>query len=289
LAITGQKRGNRRQESVLKAAARSTQQRRLRRRRLVALLLILAGVPAVAFGLAWGGRLAWRALLSENDFFLIQHIEVTTDGTMGRGHVLEYARVSTGTNLFAVHPRRIREALRSVPVVADVQVGRRWPDTLLIEVSERRAVARLGQPETGGILAVDSQGHVLGPSSLRPGLPAILGVRDRGLRPGDRVQDALLQDALRVLLVATRPDLRHEIPVETIDLRDPDALCVGLATGEQIQLSRDRIEEKLIYFPTMRDLARRRGLTLAVYDLTVDRNFVGRPANWHDPVGAVPR
>jgi hypothetical protein len=33
----------------------------------------------------------------------------------------------------------------------------------------------------------------------------------------------------------------------------------------------------------MRREARRRGLDLAVYDMTVERNYVGRPAAWKDP------
>ena len=48
-------------------------------------------------------------------------------------------------------------------------------------------------------------------------------------------------------------------------------------------LSRDRMQEKLLKLREMRKVARDMGLDLAVYDMTVDRNYVGRPASWSDP------
>ena len=254
----------------------------MRRRRIGVALALLVGVPALVAGGVFGGRAAWRALFAENDFFLIRQIEVTTDGTLGVGHILEYAEVQTGTNLLAIHPGQIREGLLRVPVIAQAQVGRRLPDTLLIEVTERVAVARLGRPGAGSPLAVDAEGHVLGPSSVRAGLPVILGVRDTGLRPGDQVQDGMLAEALTVLDLCNRSEMRRELVVASIDVSHDDQLVVGLSTGEQVLLSREGLEAKLLQLPVMRAVARSRGLGLSVYDMTVDRNYVGRPAGWSD-------
>ena len=139
---TEERRQNRPRESVLKVAARSVERRRTVRRRLGWTLALLAGVPALAVGLAWGGHAAWRAMFAENEFFEIRQIEVTTDGDLGAENILEYARVRKGLNLFAVRPEDIRGSLLSVPVIANAQVGRRLPDTLVIEVAERVSVAR---------------------------------------------------------------------------------------------------------------------------------------------------
>ncbi len=267
---------------MLKAAA-SADRRRTRRRLAWRWLALLTGIPLLLGGLAWGGTLAWRAMFSENDFFVIRQIEVTTDGSLGRGHILEYARVSEGMNLFAVDPKSVRDLLMSVPVVGQAQVGRRLPDTLVIDVTERVAVARLGRAGSGSPLAVDAQGHVLGPSSVRASLPVIAGVRDVGLRPGDVVKDPMLAEALQVLDLCTRPELRAELSVATIGVGGEDYLDVGLATGEQVLLSREEVEDKLDKLRRMRREARRRGLDLAVYDMTVERNYVGRPAAWKDP------
>jgi cell division septal protein FtsQ len=280
---TTPQRGNRRRESVLKATVLSAERRRARRRRLGLALAWLVGLPLLAGGLAWGGHAGWRALFSENEFFQIRQIEVTTDGDLGLGHILEYAKVREGLNLFAVSPREIRELLLTVPVVANAQVGRRLPDTLVIEVAERVAVARLGRPGAGSPLAVDMQGHVLGPSSVRASLPVVLGVRDMGLRPGDVVRDPMLAEALEVLDICNQAGMRQKLAVAVIDVGNEELLDLGLATGEQVLLSRAGLAEKLHQLCHMREAAAGRGLDLRVYDMTVERNFVGRPASWQDP------
>ena len=282
LRKTEERRQNRPRESVLKVAARSVERRRTARRRIGWALALLAGVPALAAGLAWGGHAAWRAMFAENEFFEIRQIEVTTDGDLGAENILEYARVRKGLNLVAVRPEDIRGALLSVPVIANAQVGRRLPDTLVIEVAERVSVARLGRPGSGSPLAVDATGHVLGPSSVRASLPVVVGVRDKGLRPGDVVGDAMLAEALRVLEIANQAAMRRELAVATIDLGNEEQIEVGLTSGERVLLSRGRLEEKLRQLPIMRSVARGKGLDLAVYDMTVDRNYVGRPAAWVD-------
>lgn len=280
---TEKRRRNRPRESVLKVAARTVERRRTVRRRVGVALALLVGIPALAAGLYRGGNEAWRAMFAENDFFQIRQIEVTTDGDMRAENIQEYAKVRKGLNLFAVRPKEIRELLLSVPVVENAQVGRRLPDTLIIEVAERVAVARLGRPGSGSPLAVDSTGHVLGPSSVRASLPVILGVRDNGLRPGDVVGDPMLKEALTVLDICNQSAMRREMVVATIDLGNEEMLDVGLMSGEQVLLSRERLEEKLRQLPIMRSVARGKGLDLTVYDMTVDRNYVGRPSTWGEP------
>lgn len=272
------RRKNRPRESVLRVAARSAARRRTLGRRIGGALALLVGIPAVLAGLVFGGRAAWLALFEENDFFRIRRIEVTTDGTLGADHVREYAKVKEGLNLFAVRPQDVRESLLTVPVIARAQVGRRLPDTLVIEVAERVAVARLGRPGSGSPLAVDATGHVLGPSSVRPSLPTILGVRDNGLRPGDAVKDPMLRDALDVLAICNRSELREAMAVETIDLANEEYLVLGLQSGERVLLSGPKLADKLLQLRAMLGVARDRGLGLAEYDMTVDQNFVGRPA-----------
>jgi cell division protein FtsQ len=278
-----QRRGNRRKESLLQTATRSTSRRKAGRRRVGRGLFWFLAVPVLAAGLIWGGLEAWQALFVENDFFQICEIEITTDGTLGAGHVQEYAKVRKGLNLFAVRPAEIRDSLLLVPVVANAQVGRRLPDTLVIEITERVAVARLGRPGAGTPLAVDSTRHVLGPSSVRASLPVILGVRDKGMRPGDIVSDPMMEQALLILDLCNQSVMRAEMEVATIDLSDEEQVEVGLVSGERVLLSLEGLRDKLPQLPVMRAVARDKGLHLAVYDMTVSRNYVGRPSDWTEP------
>ena len=272
------RRKNRSREALLRAAVRSGERRRTVRRRIWVGLGVLIGAPALALGLYWGGHQAWLGMFAENPFFEIKRIEITTDGMLGVADIQDYARVRPGLNLFAVRPQDVRAALLAVPVIADAQVGRRLPDGLVIEVTERIAVARLGRPGAGSPLAVDATGHVLGPSSVRVSLPVIQGVRDVGLRPGDVVADPMLREALVVLDVCNAEKMREVLAVASIDVGNDERIEVGLASGERALLSRDGVKEKLWQLREMRKAARDRGLALATYDLTVDRNYVGRSA-----------
>lgn len=276
------RRKNRSRDGLLRAAVRSSERRRTVRRRVLAALGVLLAVPALGLGLYWGGEQAWRGMFAENPFFEIRRIDVTTDGMLGAAHIQEYAGVRPGLNLFAVRPQDVRAALLTVPVIADAQVGRRLPDGLVIEVTERVAVARLGRPGAGSTLAVDATGHVLGPSSVRISLPVIQGVRDVGLRPGDVVADPLLQDALAILQICNDEKMRAVLTVATIDVGNAEQVEVGLETGERVALSRDRAREKLWQLREMLKETRRQGLALATYDMTVDRNYVGRSAEAAD-------
>lgn len=265
-------------EDILRAAAKKSTQRRRRWRRAVALTFLVIGVPTAMAVLTLGARELWKKLFLENDYFQIQRIEVTTDGALSRADICEYARVAEGLNLFAVQPSKIRGYLQRVPVIAQAQVGRRLPDTLIVEVTERVAIARLGRPGTGSPLAVDATGHVLGPSSVRPALPAILGIRDSGLRPGDVIKDSRLMAALEVLEITQRPELRADLRVTTVDVANPDQLEVGLVSGERVLLSYDRLAEKLGRLKHMRAAAYQKNRRLSLYDMTADRNYAGRPA-----------
>jgi cell division protein FtsQ len=271
-------RRNRARESVLRAAARALESRRASRRRWGLWTVILLGTAALLAGLVLGGNLVWHRCFLENDYFAIRDIDITTDGSLAASLVREYAGVREGMNLFAVRPATIRSNLLAVPVVASVSAGRRFPGTVVIEIAERLPVARLGTRASGTPLAADSTGHVLGPSSVRADMPIVSGLRDKALRPGDVIADPFMATALRILDICARPDLRREMRVASVDISSDTWITLQLATGEQILLSHENLETKLSRFPLMRDAARRRGLDLAIYNMTSDANYTGTPA-----------
>lgn len=270
-------RRNRARESVLRAAARAVEKRRSARRRWGVAAVVLLGAAAVAAGALFGGRLLWKRCFSENDYFAVRAIDITTDGSLDPALVREYAGVREGMNIFDADPAAIRSNLLAVPVVATASAGRRFPDTLVIDIAERFPVARLGTRASGTPLAADATGHVLGPSSVRPELPIVSGIRDKSLRPGDVIADPLMATALRILDICSRPALRREMRPASVDVSSDTWITLQLDTGEQILLSHDDLETKLGRFPLMRDAARRRGLSLAIYNMTSDANYTGTP------------
>ena len=230
------------------------------------------GAAALAAGAWWGGRWVWEECVKGSPHFTVRNLELTTDGTLPVALVAEYAGVKEGMSLFEVEPGAVREKLLGVSSVADARVGRRFPDTVVIDLTERVAVAKLG----GTPLAVDGTGHVLGPNQVRSGLPTLAGVAGgAALKPGDVLEGEALKHALAVLAASLEPELQKNFRVERVEA-EGDWLNLELDTGVRVKLTAEGAKEKLERLPLMMDAARRKGLKLTEYDLTADANPVGR-------------
>ena len=278
MAAPSRRKPRRNRESVLRAAAHAVESRRAAKRRWGIAVVALLGTAAVVAGAWFGGMYVWERCFLHNDYFEVRHVEISTDGTLDPALVREYAGVREGMTLFEVRPDAVRSNLLAVPVVATASAGRRFPDTVVIDITERTPVARLGTRASGTPLAADATGHVLGPSSVRADLPIVSGLRDKALRPGDVIADPLMAVALRILEICARPDLRKELRVAQVDISSDTWITLALADGGQILLSHDGLETKLERFPLMRDAARRRGLDLAIYNMTSDANYAATAA-----------
>jgi len=125
--------------------------------------------------------------------------------------------------------------------------------------------------------AIDREGHVLGPSSRTPGLPAITGLRDRGLRPGSYLEEQLVRDALSVLDIIDTTRLSQVIRVATIDVRHPEYLDIRLRDGERVLMGRDRLDWRLTRLAQSLQTAAQLGRSIMTIDLTVNKN---PPVEW---------
>lgn len=238
------KRKPKRKNTFYTVSARVKEKRAERRRRGLTLALALIALVGLGwtlyFGLAWAGR----ELFSENDRFLIRHWDLRSNGILTPAHIKEYSQLSENDNLFAVDLKAVRRKLESVAIIKSVRVSRQLPDTLVVQVKERLAVARLGE-ERGYPLAVDREGQVLGPSSLSPRLPSIVGLRQPGLRPSMTVTDPLFADALRLLDWCDRSQAAHVIRPRIVQISHPEQIELVLDDGARVIYDRIYMEERM--------------------------------------------
>lgn len=260
-------------QAILLVNARMSDQRRQRMHRAGALVIW----AVVLVGAAWfslvGVRWMGRRLFSENPRFTIRRMDLQSDGKLRPEHIRQFANVSEGMNLFAVDVRAVRQELQSVPLISSVEVTRKLPDTLIIRVSERTPAARLGVQITTYPLAVDHDGFVLGPTSVSPDLPAITGFRAKGLKPGSRIVEESVQDALKLIGACDTPKFSSLIKVQAVDVSQADYLTLELVKGERVLVSRMGFESKLEKLCEMLKRAADIGKAIATVDLTVDKNF----------------
>lgn len=262
---------NKRKQAASKSftvSARTREIKAERRRRVTTAVLVLVILSGFGIFGAIGVQALFRSLFSENEKYLIRNWEIYTDGlVLTPNHIRQYANLSEYENLFAVNLNQILRELEKTPAIASARVERRLPDTLVIHVHERMALARLqlNQPVS---LAIAADGHVLGPSSLRPNLPVIRGFRDEGLRPGIRLSAAHVQDALDILELAASPDMHPHVRIRAIDVSHDEFVTVELITGEEVLIARAHIEPRMHELTSILQDQRRRGRSIARVNMT---------------------
>jgi cell division protein FtsQ len=144
----------------------------------ILLLVIALGLPQRA----WAGFVAWTAA----NGWEVRHVELT--GAREQDRLAIYGAVLNGpTNaMLATDLDDVRARLAALPWVADASVQRRLPDTLVIEVIERKPVA-LWQHHRH-LAAIDITGKLLTDQRLERwnDLPLLVGAG-----ANTHVQDAL--------------------------------------------------------------------------------------------------
>lgn len=148
------------------------------RSRVVASGLLVAALLAL-------GWLYTPRLLRGLPFFRLSRVEVTGTRLLAPHQVLAAARIAPGENLWD-DPQRWRAGVLRNPLIADVEVARRFPGTLRLRVREKLPAALV---EAGALRPATADGELLplDPSRADLDLPLL---RLRRAVVGSRVDDA---------------------------------------------------------------------------------------------------
>jgi cell division protein FtsQ len=135
---------------------------RYRRRRLAALVVGLLLLLGLAIG-------AW-VVFYDMDLFDVEDVRVAGAVTIPETDVLAAAAIALGGPLATVDTSAVAVRVARVPAVESVQVGRSWPHTVVITITERVPVATVSTAQ--GVLLVDRAGVVYRGAG-GPGLPRL--------------------------------------------------------------------------------------------------------------------
>ena len=188
--------------------------------------LVLVALPIVALVQGWFGteRFPLRQLELEGRFERVSEEQVQ-----------DAVKPEAGAGFFAVRLDRIRGTLERLPVIARVDVRKRWPDVISVRIEERTAVATYGADRL-----VDADGVVFGP--LRPeldgGLPQLAG--PEAATPAMLEKLALGRAVLEQVGFA---------PVG-LEMSARGGVRLALSSGASVDLGRDEHEQRLQRFIT---------------------------------------
>ena len=161
-------------------------------------------------GLGLGAYYGYQ-FITTSERFAVQHIEVRGNQTISDERISTMLAIEPGENIFRLQLERMAEVLETEPVVAHASVGRRLPDTVVVDITEHQPVALV---ELGGLYLANAAGHVYQRAAIERGdgadLPVITGLdRARYVSEQDAVQQQIVRalDAASVYGESERPAL----------------------------------------------------------------------------------
>lgn len=178
----------------------------------------------------WTGLVgAGRALYSRNPRFTVRRVEIRGGSETAQRLIREYTGIREGTNLFAFSIAKIhRRVLSRAFAFRRLDIVRRLPDTVEIEVTERIPLARLDSPWN---LVADAEGVVFCPLGRASHLPVLRGVPRSRLEPG-RYLDGMSLAALHLLEACEDPSVGLDAKEVRVDASDRLTLIVTTAKGD---------------------------------------------------------
>jgi len=177
---------------------------------------------AVASGAVVLGLLGW--VLYGTSLLGVREISVSGSQIAGPDAVRAAAAVPGGTPLARLDTDEVADRVRALPSVADADVSRSWPHTLVITVIERTPVAAIAGPD--GLAVLDGSGVVFNLVTVRP--PDVVLLRLATPGPDDPATLA----ALRVVGALT-PQLRSLLQELSADT--PTRIVLQLSDGRVIR------------------------------------------------------
>lgn len=218
-----------------------------------------------------GGLLALAVaafLFLQSGFFRLERVVVTGNKRVTQDEVTLLAGVTPGSRLYALRLDQVADRVKKSPWVLDARVTRRWPATLVIDVTERQPVALI--PYYQYFLAVDRDGMALGLlqdlASLE--VPVIGGLSSSEVLLGQPYPVDKLKVGLTCLEALGKPWVDQ---VSDMDLSGDRDLTMFLRGPIEVQVSQTGdLKAKMQTLATILTDAQAKGLNLARVDLRWD-------------------
>lgn len=168
-------------------------------------------------------------VLLQSPLFLIKDIDVRGNSLLTANEVARISGIVTDVNIFKADLKNGVDKVKTLPLVKDVDIARKYPGTVVITVQERIPVALM--VADGDFVELDHSGHYLRQGKAgTAGLPVITGVPVKSASPGRLVEGQGLDTALEVV---------ESIPAELCDVLSEVHVagdgCITLYTLEGVE------------------------------------------------------
>ncbi len=267
-----------------------------RRRAQVKMASKIAGIVlalAVLFSGAWrGGEWLLRVAFFETRAFVVETIDVKTDGIIGAAQLRDWAGVGKGDNLLGLDLVNVKRELERNPHVKYAAVDRVLPGTLRLRVVERKPVAQVmlyRRKIDGGFKRVtyqlDADGFITQPlpgetaREQRAWLPLLTGLDSQELLPGRTVNHEQVRSALKLIGHFGQSPMAGLATLQQIDVSAMQTLQVRTWQGTQVTVGLYELDRQLLRWRLILDYGKQHLRAPASIDLSILNNL---PVRWHE-------
>ena len=186
-----------------------------------------------------------RYFFLKSDFFVVREIYVNKDkGYAFKEGETKLNRLYSGRNIFQVDLKYAQTMIKSdFPQLKKVEVRRRFPDRLEVDIITREPVAVV---DHGGGIVIDREAVVVALGYKGEGLTRIRGVGFFLNMPsrGEKIKNQMLEKGL-VLIDGMRKKMPSRVKsVEYIDISDKNNIVLGIS-GVAVKMGADDFSHKL--------------------------------------------
>jgi cell division protein FtsQ len=178
------------------------------------------------------------------DYFRTQAIKVSGNHRLSGETILAQAQLRPGENLLAINLHLVRHRLLAHPWIAEARVVREIPETLIIEVVERQALAVI---DLGRRFLLDADGRVFKKyeSDDRLELPVVNGIDYTDISLGNDQLGPALKAIVAVLSGNSKALEQNGVAKVHYDA-EMGITLTERNTARQIKLGLDRFDEKFV-------------------------------------------
>jgi cell division protein FtsQ len=152
------------------------EKKRRRKRMMFRLILMLS---LVSFG---------TAFMVKSDFFNIKKVNVDGNNILTDDIIIKASTINIGENIYKIKKSDVLNNIESLSYVKSANIKRKLPDTININIEERKRVVQLKM--LSNYMLIDNEGYVLEVSDTRVDeLPCFVGFNIENLEPGNKISN----------------------------------------------------------------------------------------------------
>ena len=192
--------------------------KRIKRIKFFVKLFLLVGIIAggITFALT-------SPIFNINDINVINNVTIPSDT------IVSLSELKPGENIFKFYKGNVIDKIKENPYVESVEIHRKLPSTIEIDVTER--VATYNVDYMGKYAYINTQGYILEISDDSRGMPVIQGAttREDDIVPGNRLNEEdlrRLEVVIRIMNAAKDAGLDGQ--VTSIDISDENEYSIYL-------------------------------------------------------------